>query len=316
MHKSSYFLSDRLLEIVAHYNRLSSNAPGRASQPLLRWWILNQVLSLVSDTINEVVRGFQGKRTLLSEQQSKFDELRLMLLTDVHVDDDNIQADNDVQDRGIQRGRFRVANNKVAEFVEDTHLFCMEEFSKLSSECSSQLIQAVGGTMLHLVEGMGEIVALRDNSNNACEDEIPPVRPHEMVELSPRAMSHLILAQKTRLLAYPGRSESRIQRISTDHRNMSAAYANDRAVKRDLDSCDHAATFIAAWSVPGIKDKYPHLMDFAGGLATVYTNDGVVESDFSILKYEKDQFRKPMSNLTLHGILACKQYQQIGNIPQ
>jgi hypothetical protein len=56
-------------------------------------------------------------------------------------------------------------------------------------------------------------------------------------------------------------------------------------------------------------------MDFAGGLATVY-NDGVLESDFSILKYEKDQFRKSMSNLTLHGILACKQYKHIGNIPQ
>jgi hypothetical protein len=318
MHKVSYFLSDRRLEIVVHYNSLSSNAPGRATQPPLRWWILNQVVSLVSGTINEVVRGVQGKRTLLSEQQSKFDELRqsLMLLTDVHVDDDNRQADNDVQGPGIQRGRFRVANNKVAEFVEDTHLFCLEEFSKLSSECSSQLIQAVGGMMLHLVEDMGEIVALRDDSNNASDDEIPPVRPHEMVELSPRAMSHLILAQKTRLLACPGWSESRIQRISTDHRNLSAAYANDRAVKRDLDSCDHSTTFTAAWSVPGIKDKYPHLMDFAGGLATVYPNDGVVESDFSILKYEKDQFRKSMSNLTLHGILACKQYQQIGNIPQ
>jgi hypothetical protein len=48
----------------------------------------------------------------------------------------------------------------------------------------------------------------------------------------------------------------------------------------------------------------------------VYCNDGVVESDFSILKYEKDQFRISTSNLTLHGILACKQDQKIGNFPQ
>jgi hypothetical protein len=214
MHKVSYFLSDRRLEIVINYNSLSSNATGRASQPLLRWWTLNQIVSLVSGTINEVVRGVLGKGTLLSEQQSKFDELRqsLMLLTDVHVDDDSRQAGNYVQGRGIQPGQFRVANKKVPEFVEDTHLFCMEEFSKLSSECSSQLIQAVGGMMLHLVEGMGETVAFRDDRNNASEDEILPVRPHEMVELSPHAMSHLILAQKNRLLACPGWSESRIQR--------------------------------------------------------------------------------------------------------
>jgi hypothetical protein len=74
--------------------------------------------------------------------------------------------------------------------------------------------------------------------------------------------------------------------------------------------------FNAAWSVPGIKEKYPNLMDFVCRLATVYSNDGVVESDFSILKYEKDQFRKSMFNLTLHGVLACKQYQRIGNFPQ
>jgi hypothetical protein len=64
--------------------------------------------------------------------------------------------------------------------------------------------------------------------------------------------------------------------------------------------------FNAAWSVPGIKEKYPNLMDSVGGLATVYCNGGVVELDFYILKYEKDQFRIPTSNLTLHGILACK----------
>jgi hypothetical protein len=74
--------------------------------------------------------------------------------------------------------------------------------------------------------------------------------------------------------------------------------------------------FTAAWSVPGIKQKYPDLMDFGGGLTTVYSNDGVVESDFSILKYEKVQIRKSMSNLTLYGILACKQYQNIDNSPQ
>ena len=49
-------------------------------------------------------------------------------------------------------------------------------------------------------------------------------------------------------------------------------------------------------------------MAFSGGLATVFPGTAVVESDFSVLKYEKNSFRTSLLDLTLEGIMHSKQY--------
>ena len=49
-------------------------------------------------------------------------------------------------------------------------------------------------------------------------------------------------------------------------------------------------------------------MAFSGGLATVFPGTAEVESDFSVLKYEKNSFRTRSLDLMLEGIMHCKQY--------
>ena len=46
---------------------------------------------------------------------------------------------------------------------------------------------------------------------------------------------------------------------------------------------------------------------FCGGLANAFANTTSVESDSSIMKWEKDDFRQSMMNLTLEGIFQAKQ---------
>jgi len=53
---------------------------------------------------------------------------------------------------------------------------------------------------------------------------------------------------------------------------------------------------------------------FCGGLANAFTNTTSVESDFSILKWEKDDFRQLMMN-TLEGIFQAKQRHVVMGIP-
>jgi hypothetical protein len=45
---------------------------------------------------------------------------------------------------------------------------------------------------------------------------------------------------------------------------------------------------------------------FCGGLANAFANTTSVELDFSILKWEKNDFRQLMMNLTLEGIFQAK----------
>lgn len=50
------------------------------------------------------------------------------------------------------------------------------------------------------------------------------------------------------------------------------------------------------------------LRDFCGGIATIFPNTASVESDFSILGWEKDEYRMSLTDLSLEGIMQCKQF--------
>jgi hypothetical protein len=53
------------------------------------------------------------------------------------------------------------------------------------------------------------------------------------------------------------------------------------------------------------------LRDFAGGLATVFPSTAAAESDFSQIRWEKNEFRSALADFPLEGILHCKQYKAV-----
>ena len=50
------------------------------------------------------------------------------------------------------------------------------------------------------------------------------------------------------------------------------------------------------------------------GIATVFPNTASMESDFSILGWERDEYRKSLTDLSLEGIMQCKQYELLSNL--
>ncbi|RHY08813.1 hypothetical protein DYB36_000361 [Aphanomyces astaci] len=57
---------------------------------------------------------------------------------------------------------------------------------------------------------------------------------------------------------------------------------------------------------------YRQLPRFCAGMASVFVNKTSVESDFSILKWEKDEFRMNLLDLSLEGIFQAKQFKLLG----
>ena len=47
-------------------------------------------------------------------------------------------------------------------------------------------------------------------------------------------------------------------------------------------------------------------MTFVGELPAVFANTASVESDFSILGWERDEYKLSMMDLSLEGVLHCK----------
>ena len=63
-----------------------------------------------------------------------------------------------------------------------------------------------------------------------------------------------------------------------------------------------------------MEDHFEILRDFCGGIAMVFANTALVESDFSILGWEKDKFQLSMTDLSLEGVMHCKQYKALSHL--
>jgi len=51
-------------------------------------------------------------------------------------------------------------------------------------------------------------------------------------------------------------------------------------------------------------------VNFCGGLATKFSGTSSVESDFSLIGLEKDEYRTGLNDLSLKGILHAKQMNE------
>ena len=71
-------------------------------------------------------------------------------------------------------------------------------------------------------------------------------------------------------------------------------------------------SFEAGWKI--VLGRFNILRDFCGGLATVPANMATVESDFSVLGWEKDEHRLCLSDLPLEGIMQSKQFELLSNL--
>ena len=310
MHHVSSFMDDRQHRITDHYHLLSPEAPASQHRPSISWWVINAVVSSLTGEVNAVSRRMQGKGTLLSQQAEALEQLRGGLISDVGIVLDHAADDDEV----MRVGRFSVSKAKVVEHIKGVTFRCSELFGELSNDEKSGIVACIGDLILRLVEGLGEIVAMRDDINLPSEQAIPPALPQEYAALSTAEMKAMILLVKERLLATPGWHTERLDSIVKQHKMLAAK--DDPLVVRDLAGCDTNTPFKDAWALPSIEGKLDDLVEFAGGYASVFPNTATVEADFSDLKYEKDIWRKSLSNLSLQGILHCQQLATIEAIPR
>jgi hypothetical protein len=72
-------------------------------------------------------------------------------------------------------------------------------------------------------------------------------------------------------------------------------------LKDDIDSLSSNLSFKDGWYLFGAR--FPNLVEYCGVVATLFPRIGIVEFDFLILRWEKDLFRKCLSNFGLEGVM-------------
>jgi hypothetical protein len=67
--------------------------------------------------------------------------------------------------------------------------------------------------------------------------------------------------------------------------------------------------FCEAWA--SLDPKFHPHRGFCGALATVFPGTASVEADSSVIKWEKDEYRTSLADISLEGILHAKQFREL-----
>ena len=175
------------------------------------------------------------------------------------------------------------------------------------------VVKSVATLFINVINGIDEIVAERDPNHrgaNSEDSKLPPVSPQDLVLIRNSEFSVIVRSQKERLLARW--TLEVIDLIKHEHGELLNAVRCEPALKSTLDSLNGDSSFDESWGV--VKDRFKYLQRFCGGVATVFPGTGQVESDFSILKNEKDGVRNSITNLSLEGVLHCKKMKMMSLI--
>ena len=122
------------------------------------------------------------------------------------------------------------------------------------------------------------------NESNDKGDILPPVLPYQIMKLEMREFVTIMNQHSVRLNNFFTPSD--LEDIDQDFVSLKRAIREEPILKAIVDKCDTHTSFKDGWAP--MQDCFPKLMDFCGGLATAFPNTASVESDFSIINWEKD----------------------------
>ena len=276
-------------------------------------------ISALTKVINPVFVKLQAQSLLVSAQAALLSDLATEISTMIGIQgpfsDKELVNVTSTGAFNVANGRWLVDYSQIVLFLESLGMHSRQTLQTLDDELHRKVLHSIDYLTISIVEGIINIQAERNERNNA-DDDLPPVLPHELVKLSTSDFGKKIVDIHLQQLRHSW-NERTIAEIEIQHRQLSIAYRQEPALKSALDKYSEEVSiksFDTAWAI--VEGRFEILRDFCGGIATVFPNTASVESDFSILGWEKDRYRLSITDLSLEGIMHCKQYEVLSLLVQ
>jgi hypothetical protein len=230
----------------------------------------------------------------------------LRLVEDAEFDDLSASSN-------IRFGDWYILKQTMIDFILDQGSRTKAHFEALDDDEKIKVVKQVARFAVNTIEGLQGIKAERTARNDAANDDAPPCMPHELFAIKPaKFVSDVLEPHRARLLKNDW-SEDDIYAIEEEHRDLVKAYKNEPGIKAIIDKLDHKSDFNESWDQLG-NVRFVNLRHLCAGFATAWPNSANVESDFSVLKWEKDAFRTALLDLSLEGIFQSKQFEMLASL--
>ena len=303
------WLLDHHIHLFQHIHEASPT-----DAPPSWWWVIVSAVSALSQQVNIAIMKLQSKDLLISQQTAILQELSTVLCTEIGIDGPFLEADMNTIDKSYNStyGLWSVTHNNINMYLQDQGMFIQDTLFGLGYEESHRMVNIIGIYIIRVVDGIIKIQA-ECNSKNGPADQytIPPVLPHQLVQLRGAAFTTIIIKHLSQL--QHSWTPEKIAQLEIQHRELHLEYQQSPLLATALDACKHTTSFNSGWSIVG-NGRFDILRDFCGGIGTVFPNTATVESDFSILGWEKDEYRKSLTDLSLEGIMQCKQFDLFSSL--
>lgn len=288
---------------------ISTNEPEIA--PSKDWWVVVFIVRRISEEATATFRSLEGMSTLVSHQRSALTELAVRYLS--WFGGEKVTPTSPTAGDWVvsTSGKFRMEPQGMKKFLINLGSHVIYCLNTMEADVVKCMIEDLCNTTLQLIENITDIVVERDSSNEPCTSTTyPAVLPFELVEMSGRDFSVLLQKQRKRL-SYRWKKH-KIQAIETQFQELLAFAGRDKILQEKFNKCDPKTSFEEAWDMVG--SRFEDLREFCGGLSTAFPGTSTVESDFSVVKGEKDIHRSSLTDLSLEGILHTKQFEELSSI--
>jgi hypothetical protein len=183
----------------------------------------------------------------------------------------------------------------------------------MADEDQIDVLHKIAGYALRLVKDLSLVQGKRDCRNNAAAQFAPPVFSQHLYKMRMSYFIEHVLGPRHEIMIKAW-GEELVDLIEQEHRALVKVVRGFAPLKRIVDNHNFQTMFNDAWDILLAQPALNHLRLFCGGLASAFTNTTCVESDFSILKCEKDAYRTCLMALSLEGMFQTKQMGTINEM--
>lgn len=275
------------------------------------WWIYIMVVAEFSSLVTLTFKMLQGHQVTVSMQRESLISLKSSLLSSVGgrgpLSEPEAAVLVDSEWVLSECRRFSASILVTKELVLNLGSFVTKKLTLLDACAVENLVKDVANLYVSAAAGIEKVVAERNEANEDGE-ALPPVVPHQLAALSHSKFCSIVATHRERLLA-SGWTPIRVDAMEQEHKDLVRAIATETTLRDAVYECNDGVSFDDGWSI--VKGRFEALQCFAGGIATVFPGTSQVESDFSIVKAEKDDFRTAITDLSLEGVLHSKQFSKL-----
>ena len=277
-------------------------------KPAKEWWVYVALCETIIREVNITFVTGQGLTTTVGEQVKQLDKLKQNLIEIVGAQEKSLYEELD--DCSFIQSNYVVKKETAVAMIKDCGRFYELIFEASSPSIQKDIWQDASKFTISIVEGIQEIEQQHSKSSGS---KVPPVMPYDLVQLRSYEFNKIIEEQTDRLMF--SKTQKELNDIEGQHRELISAYRSEDTLRKAIQDSIGGKSFTECWACIGIG-RFKALKEFCGGLATVFPGTASVESDFSVVGYEKNEYRTSLTDLSLEGILHSKQFPTISKFNQ